>query len=258
VSGPGSVSAHGYGENMHTMKLTAALLALGLLAACTQATPPGEPAAAETAALEPEAEAPENPMQEEQGEADLGRPWSEQGMYCCHYEVMPYPPPLGINGETTTFESGSTSAHGFTGAVTFSVLPIPDGWDTPSHPLRMQGATGLSLDLSIVPDGGVDAIGTLDWSEIMMRPIGMADYLSEAAEEAGTLVFVFEIMQTGAAEAAPAGTTCATPRYIALTAQRMGPDEDYLTLATFSDGPWPATEDRLCGVFNYTPGVMSP
>jgi hypothetical protein len=133
-------------------------------------------------------------MQEEEGEADLGRPWSEQGMYCCHYEVMPYPPPLGINGETTTFESGSTSAHGFTGAVTFSLLPIPDGRDTPSHPLRMQGATGLSRDLSNVPDGGVDAISTLVWSEIMMRPIGMADYLSEAAEEAGTLVFVFEIM----------------------------------------------------------------
>jgi hypothetical protein len=234
-----------------------ALLALGLAAACTQAAPASETLAAETVASEPEAEAPEDPIEEEEGEADLGRPWNEQGMYCCHYEVMPFPPPLGINGETATFDSNSTSAHGFTGAVTFSQLPIPEGSTAPTH-LLMEGANGLSYELRIVDDGGVDAIGTLDWSEIMMRPIGMADYLSEAAEEAGTLVFVFEIMQTGAAEAAPAGSTCAAPRYIALTAQRIGPDEDYLTLATFSGGPWPADPARLCGVFHYTPGVISP
>jgi hypothetical protein len=243
---------------MQTKTLIAALLALGLLTACTQAAPESEAAVAEVAVPEPEAEAPEASIEEDEPEADLGRPWNEQGMYCCHYEVMTYPPPLGSNGETTTFDSDSTSAHGFTGAVTFSVLPFPDGWKSPTHPVRMQGANGLSYDLDIVADGGVDAIGTLDWSEIMMRPIGMADYLSEAAEEAGTLVFVFEVKPADAVEAAPAGPSCGrAPRYIALTAQWGGPGEDYLTLATFSDGPWPANADRLCGVFNYAPGVIS-
>jgi hypothetical protein len=235
-----------------------ALLALGLLAACTQAAPASELAVAETATPAPEAETLEASFEEEEGEADIGLPWNEQGMYCCYYDVMAHPPPLGSNGETTTFDPDSTSAQGFTGAVTFSLLPIPDGWDSPAHPIRMQGENGLTYDLRVVADGGVNAIGLLDWSEMMMRPIGMADYLNGATEDPGTLVFVYEIMPASETEAAPAGPACATPGYIALTAQWGGPDEDYFTMATFRGGPWPADSARLCGIFNYTPGVVSP
>ena len=237
-----------------------ALLALGLLAACTQAAPASEPAVAEAVAPKPEAEAPEESFEEEEGEADLGQPWNEQGMYCCHYEVMPYPPPLGINGETTTFEYGSRHGQSFTGAVTFSLLPMPDGWDSATHPIRMQGENGLSVDLRIVDDGGVDAIGKIDWSQILGRPIGMAPYLAGAAEDAGTLVFVFKVIEANRKlleyNDDPA---CQTPGYIALTAQWGGPDEDYLTLALFRDGPWaPADSSSMCAVYNYDVGVVSP
>jgi len=243
---------------MRTRTLTGALLALGLAAACTQAAPASETLAAETVASEPEAEAPEDPIEEEEDEADFSRPWNEQGMYCCHYEVMTYPPPLGSNGETTTFEYGSRHGQSFTGAVTFSLLPMPDGWAT--HPIRMQGENGLSVDLRIVGDGGVDAIGTLDWSHILGRPIGMAAYLAEATEDPGTLVFVFKVIEANRKlleyNDDPA---CQTPGYIALTAQWGGPDVDYLTLALFRDGPWPpADSSSICEVYIYDVGVVSP
>ncbi len=51
----------------------------------------------------------------------------------------------------------------------------------PAHPIRMQGANGLSFDLRLVANGGVDAIPTIDWSMIMMRPIEMVDYLRATA-----------------------------------------------------------------------------
>ena len=250
----------GHSENMQTKTLTAALLALGLIAACTPAAPASEAVVAETVAPEPEAEAPEDLIEEEEAEADLGRYFSEQGMYCCHYEVMTYPPPLSINGETTTFEYGERPGQSFTGALTFSVLPMPDDWDSPTHPLRMQGENGLTVDLRIVPDGGVNAIGTIDWSHILGRPIGMAAYLAEATEDPGTLVFVFEVIEANRKlrefDEDPA---CQTPRYVALTAQWGGPDKDYLTLALFRDGPWPpADSTSMCALYHYDPGVISP
>ena len=243
---------------MQTRTLIGALLALGVLAACTQAAPAGEPVAAETVAPEPEAEAPEVSIEEEESEADLGRYWTEQGMYCCHYEVMTYPPPLGINGETTTFEPASNTARGLTGNVTFSLLPMPEGWDSPTHPIRMQGENGLTYDLRVIEDGGVNAIGTLDWSDIMLRPIGMEDYLNEVTEDPGTVVFVFEVIKSSEGEDIPGDHPCMTDRYVALTAQRGGPDKDYLSVAMFGDEPWPATEDRFCGGYSYAPGVVSP
>ncbi len=51
-----------------------ALLALGLIAACTPAAPASGAVVAETATPEPEAEAPEDLIEEEESEADLGRP----------------------------------------------------------------------------------------------------------------------------------------------------------------------------------------
>jgi hypothetical protein len=245
---------------MRTKTLIAALLALGLLTACTQAAPESEAAVAEVVVSEPEAEAPEASFEEEEGEADLGQPWNEQGMYCCHYEVMTYPPPLGWNGETTTFEYGGRVGEWFTGAITFSLLPMPDGWDSPTHPIRMQGENGKSADLRIVPDGGVNAIGTIDWSHILGRPIGMAAYLAGATEDAGTLVFVFEVIEANMKllefNDDPA---CQTPRYVALTAQQMGPDKDYLTVALFRDGPWPpADSSSMCAIYHYDVGVISP
>lgn len=235
-----------------------ALLALGLIAACTPAAPASGAVVAETATPEPEAEAPEDLIEEEESEADLGRPWTEQGMYCCHYEVMTYPPPLGINGETTTFEPASNTARGLTGNVSFSLLPMPEGWDSPTHPIRMQGENGLTYDLRVVVDGGVNAIGTLDWSEIMMRPIGMEDYLNEVTEDPGTEVFVFEVIKSSEGEDIPGDSPCMTDRYVALTAQYGGPDKDYLSVAMFGDDSWPATEDRFCGGYSYAPGVISP
>ncbi|MBU6318379.1 MAG: hypothetical protein KGS00_01895 [Alphaproteobacteria bacterium] len=200
----------------------------------------------------------------DEGEADPGPPRTEKEMYGYQYEIMPYPPPLGPNGETRTFDSDSTSAHGFTGAVTFSALPIPETWDSPTHPVRMQGANGLSYDLRMVEDGGVAAIDTIDWSEIMQRPIGMADFLRAPAEspdtdipaEPGTLVFVFEVIKPGAPDEVSDAPGCATVRYIAVTAPS---DEDYLTLASFSPGPWPPADSaRNCGIFNYAPAQPSP
>ena len=237
-----------------------ALLALGLAAACTPAAPASEAVVAETVAPEPEAEAPEDSIEEEEGEADLGRYFSEQGMYCCHYEVMTYPPPLGWNGETATFEYGERPGQSFTGALTFSALPIPDDWGSPTHPLRMQAENGLTVDLRIVVDGGVNAISTIDWSHILGRPIGMAAYLAEATEDAGTLVFVFEVIKANRKilefDEDPA---CQTPRYVILTGQRMGPDADFLTLALFRDGPWPpADSTSMCALYHYDPGVISP
>lgn len=245
---------------MQIRTLIGALLALGLAAACTQAAPESEAAVAEGVVAETEAEAPEPYIEEEEPEADLGRYWSEQGMYCCHYEIMPYPPPLGINGETTTFEYGERPGQSFTGALTFSALPMPDDWDSPTHPLRMEGENGVIVDLRIVPDGGVNAIGTLDWSHILGRPIGMAAYLAEESEDAGTLVFVFEVI--GAKRKLlefDENPACQAPQYVALTAQSMGPDADFLTLAMFSEGAWPpADSSTLCAIYHYDPGVISP
>lgn len=183
----------------------------------------------------------------EEEEHDDGRPTDEQGMYGFYGEVMPYPPPMGINGETTHFEPASTTATSFTGPVVFSGIP-KEG--EPTQWLHMQAQNGLAYDLQIVDGGGVEAIGKLDWSKIMMQPVGMEDYLNEKADDRVTVVFVYKVMNEQVPPKAFNGGLCKKKTgYIALTASHA---VNYITVAAFSPGPWPPKDDStLCGTFAY-------
>lgn len=231
---------------MHALIRSLLLAGLCLLAACNPAAPqkaqqaePVNPAIASDGAAE-DAE-----------DADPGLPQTEQAMYGNQFDVLTYAPPVGLNGETQTFDSTSTSAHGFTGTVTFSALPIPDGWDSPTHPIRMTGANGRTFDLRIVENGGVEALKTLDWSKVMYQPIGMADYLNGKTTEPGTLVFVFEVIKPVPAPIVKNDLPCASDtRFLAVTAQHG--EADGLSLATFSTGSWPpANPEGHCGTYHY-------
>lgn len=263
---------------MHTSAWPTTILAMLLLAACSQEAPPeaakgpvaaGEKqVAASPAAPEPQAASDEGAEEEE---GDAGPPTTEKEMYGYQFEVMPFPPPLGPNGEKRTFEADSTAARGFTGDVTFSALPIPENSDSPTHPVRMQGANGLSYDLRMVENGGVDAISTIDWSKIMMIPVGMADFLKASAKsdkpvktedlaDPGTLVFVFEIIKTGKSGKPSDAPGCGNDRYVAITAPSdKNWDDTPLVIATFSPGPWPpADSSRNCSAAIYAPGTTVP
>jgi len=244
-----------------------ALLSMVVLGGCSQEAPPeapkAPPAASGAQVAAPQATlAPQVTPDEgsDEGEADFGSPTTEQEMYGYQYEIMPFPPPLGPNGETRTVEAGSTAAFGFTGDVTFSLIGEAD--HTVIHNVRMQGANGLSYDLALVPDGGVDAISTIDWSKVMMQPVGMADYLKadETSDiEPGTLVFVFEVIRTGKTGKPSDAPGCGSDRYIAITAPSDGSwDELTFTIATFSPGPWPpADSSRHCGTALYGSAELS-
>jgi hypothetical protein len=252
---------------MHNGIWPTALLAIVLLGGCSQEAPPEAPKApaaasgAQVAASEARLAPQATPDEEsDEGEADPGRPLTEQAMYGYQYEIMPVPPPLGPNGESRTFEAASTSAYGFTGDVTFSLIGEVDY--TTVHDVRMQGANGMSYDLAVVGDGGVDAISTIDWSKVMMQPVGMADYLKadETSDiEPGTLVFVFEVIRTGKTGKPSDAPGCGSDGYIAITAPSDGRwDEAPFAIATFSPGPWPpADSSRHCGTALYGAAELS-
>jgi hypothetical protein len=252
---------------MQTRTWPNALLAIVCLASCSQEAPPqapkqtaaagGAPVAASQATLAPQATPDE---ESEEGEADPGRPSTEHGMYGYEYEIMPFPPPLGPNGQSRTFEAASTSAYGFTGDVTFSLIGEVDY--TTEHDVRMQGANGMSYDLAVVGNGGVNAIGTIDWSKVMMQPVGMADYL-KADEKSdikpGTLVFVFKVIKIGKTGKPSEAPGCGNDGYIAITAPSDDSwDTATFVIAAFSPGPWPpADSSRHCGTFLYGPAELS-
>jgi len=250
---------------------SAALLAMALLGGCSQEAPPDAQDGSMAANGAQLASTPAEETSDEgsdEGEPDTYPPTTEQGMYGYQYEIMPFPPPLGPNGESRTFQANSTAAFGFTGDVTFSALPLRE--NEVIHQIRMEGANGLSYDLAVVPNGGVDAISTIDWSKLMMTPVGMADYLKaqETSDiplttseliEPGTLVFVFEVITIGKSGKPSDAPGCGNDRYIAITAPSDGSwDELPFTIATFSPGPWPpADSSRNCGVLGYTAAELS-
>jgi hypothetical protein len=232
-----------------------ALLSMVVLGACSQEAPPEAPKAPAAAGggevAAPQATlAPQPTPDEEYDDVDAGpgMPTTETEMYGYQFEIMPYPPPLGPNGESRTFGAGSTSAFGVTGEyVTFSSIGEADY--TFTHDVRMQGSNGLSCDLELVHDGGVDAISTIDWSKVMMQEVGMAEYLKFADETTdwpATLVFVFKVIGTGETGKPTDAPGCENDGYIAITAPTPGLgnswDERGLTIATFSPGPWPPAD----------------
>jgi hypothetical protein len=187
--------------------------------------------------------------EEEEEEEDYDKPSTEAQMYGYMYEVMTYAPPLGLNGESHSFESASSTSNAFTKDITFSVLPS----DEVTQYVHLQADNGLAYDLRIVEDGGVKAIGSIDWSEIMLTPIGMEDYLNGKTDDPGTLVFVFEVLKETVPKAAFNGGLCSKEKtgYIAITAPS---DDRPLTLAAFGKGQWPPKDlSTLCGSFGYFP-----
>jgi len=202
------------------------------------AAPAPTPASNETAV------SPAAPSDEE--EHDDSRPTDEKGMYCCELEVMPYPPPMGLNGETTHFEPESNTALGLTGRIVFTGAPKAN---EPTQWLHMQAQNGLAYDLQVVDRGGVDAIGKLDWSKIMMQPIGMEDYLNKKSDEPGTVVFVYKVMREFIPAKSINGGLCPKTGYIALTVNRQRLD---MMLVAFRPGPWPPKDDStFCGSYRY-------
>lgn len=182
----------------------------------------------------------------EEAEAEGSRAIDEQGMYGFEGEIMPYPPPMGINGEITHFEPASTTAISFTGPVVFSGIPKEH---EPTQWLHMQAENGLAYDLQIVDGGGVAAMGKLDWSKIMTQPVDMQDYLNGDADSV-TVVFVYKVMNEYIPATAAKGGLCKKKTgYIALTVSHQ---LNYINVAAFSPGPWPPENaSTLCGVFTY-------
>lgn len=200
---------------------------------------------ASAAAPAPTAGIPAAPSsEEEEHEDDL--PTDEQGMYGFHGEIMPYPPPMGINGETTHFEPATNKATSYTGEVVFSGIPKAR---EPTQWLHMQAENGLAYDLEIVRGGGVDAIGKLDWSKIMTQPVEMQDYLSGNVDLPITVVFVYKVMREHVPRTAANGGLCKKTGYIAISVSHA---LDYITVAAFEKGPWPPKDASThCGVFGY-------
>lgn len=229
------------------MILCGALLATACGPQASAPQPEQKKVVASAAAPAPTADA-ESPAAQsgEEAEAEGSRAIDEQGMYGFEGEIMPYPPPMGINGEITHFEPASTTAIGFTGPVVFSGIP-KDG--EPTQWLHMQAENGLAYDLQIVDGGGVAAIGKLDWSKIMTQPVDMEDYLSGEADSV-TVVFVYKVMKEYVPPKSFNGGMCKKKTgYIALTASHQ---LNYINVAAFGPGPWPPKDaSTLCGVFTY-------
>lgn len=187
--------------------------------------------------------------EESDEEEDDDRAYTESQMYGYMYEVMTYAPPLGFNGESHSFSSASSTSNAFTQDITFSLLPS----DEITQYVRLQAANGLAYDLRIVQDGGVNAIGIINWTEIMMMPIGMEDYLNGKTDDPGTVVFVFEVLKETVPKAAFNGGLCRKDKtgYIAVTA----PSSDRpLIIAAFEKGEWPPKDlTTQCGSFGYFP-----
>jgi len=237
------------------MRLICSFMILGgvfLTAACgpkaSEPQPEQKKASVSAAAPAPPANSEGADVESGEEAEGWGRPTTEQEMYGYQGEVMPYPPPMGMNGETAWLEAASTTAIGFTGNVVFSGIPKEN---EPTQWLHMQGENGLAYDLQIVDGGGVDAIGKLDWSKIMMEPIGMEDYLKEKTEQSGTLVFVYRVMRAVIPAQVTNGGLCRKIGYLAITTNSPSKNT---RVAAFGPGSWPPKDSStLCGSYTYAP-----
>ena len=219
-----------------------------LISACSQkaASPGPEPKQKAAAVSQTSATTASSAGAEPDGEPDFGPATTEKEMYGYQYEVMPYPPPVGPNGEVARFDPDSNTAIGYTGKVVFTSIPKAN---EPTQWLHLQAENGLAYDLQIVDQGGVDAIGKLDWSKIMVEPIGMKDYLNHKTDDPGTLVFVYKVIHETIPAKSLNGGFCPKTGYIALTAHSQ---DEHLMVAAFRAGPWPPKDDSAyCGAYSY-------
>jgi hypothetical protein len=66
-------------------------------------------------------------------------------------EVVPFAPPIGVNGEARYLLAASTTANAFTGDVTLTGRPAKGG---AAGPVTLTSKLGLKYELESVEDGG--------------------------------------------------------------------------------------------------------
>ncbi|MDI1363608.1 MAG: hypothetical protein PSX79_01850 [bacterium] len=161
-------------------------------------------------------------------------------------EVVPFAPPIGVNGEARYLQAYSTTANAFTGDVTLTATPAKDG---AVAPVTLSSKLGLKYQLESVKDGGQAAAGQLDWSKIMLTPVKFAYSTGDGKDP--TLVFVYKVISETIPRKSVNGGFCPKTGYLAFTTD-FARQSDTLTIAAFSDGAWPPEDGaRLCGTFNY-------
>lgn len=157
---------------------------------------------------------------------------------------LPAPAPRGMR-----FEAMSRTAEAFTGAITLT----PGLSAAPDAPPAMQlvADNGLSLSTELM-ERGAEETDRIDWTAVF------GDSGSNGSGEAGRRSID---MHRVIAEAAPAGSVngglCGRqekPAFLAMATGLVSGDQPYLAIAAFRGKTWPPASDQaLCGVFNYLP-----
>jgi len=147
------------------------------------------------------------------------------------------------------FEALSRTAEAFTGPVTLT----PELRASPDAPPAMQlvADNGLSLRTELMARGAEDT-DRIDWTAVF------GDSGPAGSERAGRRSID---MHRVIAEAAPAGSVngglCGKgepPAFLAMATGLVSGDQPYLAIAAFRGKTWPPASDQaLCGVFNYLP-----
>jgi len=176
--------------------------------------------------------APE-PTPEELGQDEPGAPM----------EPAPDPRPM-------TFEAMSRTAEAFTGAITLSAEPR--GGPNAPPAMKLVGANGLTLLTELIP-GGAEQATIVDWKALFGEDVVVAGNAAPGAPSVDVHSVVKEEVPAGAANGGLCGAGTPTT-FLAMATGLGAQGQRYMSLAAFKGDVWPpASEDALCGTFNYIP-----
>jgi hypothetical protein len=177
-------------------------------------------------------EAPAEPTPEEMGQDDPNVPM----------EPPPEPNPV-------TFEAMSKTAEAFTGAITLTAEPR-SGPNAPPA-MKLVAANGLTVWTELLP-GGAEQATVIDWKALFGQEVVVT---GNAAPGAPT-VDMHSIFQEDVPATATNGGFCGTEptSFIAMATGLDSAGQKFMSIAAFKGDVWPpASQDVLCGTFNYIP-----
>lgn len=177
-------------------------------------------------------DAPAEPTPEEMGQDDPDAPM----------EPPPEPSPM-------TFQAMSRTAEAFTGAVTLSAEPR-SGPNAPPA-MKIVAASGLTIWTELLP-GGAEQATVIDWKALFGQDVVVS---GNAAPGAPT-VDMHSIFKEDVPATATNGGLCGTEptSFIAMATGLESVGQQFMSIAAFRGDVWPpASEDALCGTFNYIP-----
>lgn len=177
-------------------------------------------------------DAPAEPTPEEMGQDDPDAPM----------EPPPEPNPV-------TFEAMSRTAEAFTGAITLTAEPR-SGPNAPPA-MKLVAANGLTLHTELIP-GGAEQATVIDWKALFGQDVVASGNAAPGAPS----IDMHSVFQEDVPATATNGGLCgAEPTsFLAMATGLESGGQKFMSIAAFKGDVWPpASEEALCGTFNYIP-----